>query len=121
MRVKVIEVKGQNSLIEWVETDPELQYYRVWIPSSVLEEQEDGTECTIDPTEGIPYGMPWEEIIGVEEITPTQISAQLRRHGIWTLDDFIRNHMAVNSAFAACYGINSRAIIAAANQFLEES
>jgi hypothetical protein len=91
-KVKVIRQEGQAALVEVVTPDGIL---RKVLPIAAL--SQDGL---VDPqawAQGIPYGLPWEDLIQFKA-TPAQFANNLHVHGIWTLEDLQSNP---NEAFAA--------------------
>lgn len=74
--VKVIGVASDTALVEWHEDG---RYYRVFVPANeVLDGQME------HPHWGAPYGEDWAALIQVDV---SEIANELRRHGIWTIDD----------------------------------
>jgi hypothetical protein len=70
---------------------------RAIIPKTSL----DGDEVSQEVLEqGIPYGLPWGELIKVK-ITAQMIEEALHSRGIWTAEDALRNSSKVKAAFLA--------------------
>jgi hypothetical protein len=81
MKVRVIRRKGHGVLVEWRDEEG---YHRAVVPTGAV----DGDFC--DPQElamGIPYGEPWAQIMGDLVITGERLEDELRKHGIWTIED----------------------------------
>lgn len=79
VNVQVVEQHGKSALVEW---------RRAYVPAKrVIDDT-----CDAETLErGIPHGIPWEELIDVSNITPQTIAQELRKHGLWTLED-LREH-----------------------------
>jgi hypothetical protein len=83
----------QAVLAQYLAPDGSLE--RRIIPSEAL--AADGEVAAQDWQLGIPFGLPWEDLI-VFKATPLDFANNLHRQGIWTADDLSRNP---NAAFAA--------------------
>lgn len=83
MRVKIIETKGQSALVEYVAGDNTTQ--RCVIPSSLIV---DNDVPLSDLNAGIEYGTRWEELVNFS-IDSRSFADELRRRGVWTLDDLL--------------------------------
>lgn len=64
---------------------------------------------------GIEYGLSWEQIV-VLHATPETVAAELRRAGIWTLDDLYHKPQAALGALQAAYHLDLAALIQAASK-----
>ena len=96
MQVRVIRRKGHAALVEWEDEG----YHRAHVPADMV----DGDQC--EPTEllmGIPYGLPWAEIVGDLVISGKEIEQALRRSGIWTLEDLRKDPTKAAAALMAVY------------------
>lgn len=80
--VRVIETKGQSSLVEYVDDDIP---YRVYVPSHEIE---DG-QCSLFKlqSEYTTYGVQWSKYLNLSGITSMGIMKTLRERGIWTYED----------------------------------
>ena len=81
MKIRVIQRKGHGILVEWRDEEG---YHRAVVPAGAV----DGDFC--DPEQllmGIPYGEPWAQAVGDLVITAADIENELRKHGIWTIED----------------------------------
>lgn len=97
MKVTVIRRKGQAILVQWEDDG----LHRAQIPPHALL---DGDE--VDPVEllmGIPYGLPWAEIMGDLVISGEEIEDTLRRHGIWSLEDLRTDPTSAAGALMAAH------------------
>lgn len=105
MKVSVIRQKGQAVLVQWEDAGV---LHRAQIPPHAL----DGDE--VNPTEllmGIPYGLPWAEIMGDLIISGEEIEYELRRHGIWTLEDLQSDPTSAAGALMAAHRQGVRTLI----------
>lgn len=109
MKVEVREVssKGSSSLIEWEDEDGNVN--RVTVPSSQLHVEE-GLTYVNNPENGALYGEDWENLIRAR-LGPKGIAGLLRKAGIWTYEDFLRNTPAVSSAFREACQVNYQAFV----------
>jgi len=99
MKVKVIKTEGHASLVEFIENE---MPRRVTIPMSALAGDEADDEVL---AMGIDYGVQWEELSVIPQITPTTLQAALRNHGIWTKDDFLKNPNVIIGVLKTIYGL----------------
>jgi hypothetical protein len=82
--IRTIKDAGETVLVEWAVGD---DFQRAYVPTAEVVEG----SCAADVLEiGVPYGEPWETFIKVK-VTPAMVARELRRAGIWTLDDLQRN------------------------------
>lgn len=77
---------------------------------------------TISPDEaefnaGIPYGLPFAEIIKPAENLPANLERLLHNAGIWTLDDLRANGRTVVSVMQSVYGIELSSLIREAESY----
>ena len=104
MRVKVIRQKGQVVLVQW-------EGQRAYVPAEVVVDD----YCPTEELEmGIPYGLPWAEIVGDLVLTGEEIEVTLRKHGIWTLEDARKEPMKAATALLAVHKMGVGALIAKA-------
>ena len=96
IQVKVVNQRGLTALVEWMVGD---DYRRAYVPLETIAEG----ACAEDTLQaGAPYGVAGEEYIKVQS-TPQRIARELRRYGIWTLDDLQqRIATAKAAAWEAC-------------------
>ena len=109
VKVRVIRQRGQAALVEWVDSEGA---HRATIPAGAIHK---GHVAKDELEYGIPYGVPWEELIALIA-TPTTIAAELRRRGIWTKGDLFSQPNVAVSAIQASYGFDLAALIKAARQ-----
>ena len=94
MQVKQLARKGRSLLIEW---EDEEGRQRSYVPLGSVYDKQGQTFCDCVAV-GIPYGVPWKEIAHLyPTIDGVAFQQELRRLGIWTLDDLDRTAEA-NSA-----------------------
>jgi hypothetical protein len=95
MNVKVLARKGRSLLVEWRD---EQGQQRSYVPLDSVVDIEGQTVCELAEM-GIPFGVPWETLAHrLPAIDGTALQQELRRLGIWTLDDLNRSTAATNEA-----------------------
>ena len=95
--VKIVEEKGKSALVEW---QAEGDLCRAYVPVSKTE----GGKCDEDTLGiAIPYGVPWEDLIG--PVTTETVGKELRRRGIWTSADIEKNMQGVRRAISEATGL----------------
>ena len=109
--VTIIEHRGDSVLVEWLEGD---RLKRAVIPAA---KAADGVTDPETLDFGIPHGLPWEEMIELHA-TPALIAEELRKRGIWTIDDMHRDQSAIFGALQAVYGLDLAALINAAETYV---
>jgi len=117
MKLQVIESNDESTLLQFIDTDGFVN--RVVVPSSTITFDGEVVNCSIDPYEGIPYGLPWEEILDVD-LTVKELANNLRRYGIWVADDLKNNPQGFRSAIAYFYGMSAAKITGAVTRFSQE-
>ena len=98
-RVKVIYEKGRNVLVEWFDDGMPM---RGWLPWNKVRVD---IVDTIELDRVMPYGEPWEDIIELRA-TPREMAKNLRKVGIWTLEDLRKNPNAALGAIMATYKVD---------------
>lgn len=80
--VRIIETKGQSSLVEYLDADMPC---RVYVPPEAIV---DG-QCNLYDlqSEYTPYGIQWMMFLDLSGITPETVTKALRERGIWTYED----------------------------------
>jgi hypothetical protein len=101
-QVREVSHKGSASLIEWEDDNGNL--VRSIVPTDELT-NENGIVFVNSPDEGAPYGEQWEELIRAK-LGPKGIADLLRKRGIWTYEDFVRNTAVVTGVFNEACSIN---------------
>lgn len=85
MNVKTIQTKGQSALVEYIASDNSIK--RCIIPSSLIIYDD---VPLVDLVQGIEYGERWDELVDFQ-IGSRDLANELRRRGIWTLDDLFND------------------------------
>ena len=102
--IDIIERKGQSALVEWPQGG---DLRRAYVPASKIKD----AKCDEDVLNaGLPFGVPWEELIDASGLTPGAIAMELRRRGIWTSADIERNPKGVRRAVDAATGLTMGAL-----------
>lgn len=87
--VRIVEGKGKSSLVQWSLKGGDLR--RAYVPVDKVTGVDEGARCDKDALEaGIPYGVPWKELIKVD-VDPAAVAQELRRRGVWTSRDLEMN------------------------------
>lgn len=107
MQVKIVQRVHGAVLVEYVE--PDGSYGRTLLPAGEVGGRPgERAECA-DPTQGIPWGEPWDELLidgGVPAATAQAVANELRRVGIWTLAELQAQPQTALAAFQAGYGMD---------------
>ena len=107
--VRVVGRKGQAALVEWaVDGD----YARAHVPPDQIE---NGKVDANVLEAGVPYGIPWENFLRIE-VTAGMVAMQLRRMGIWTLDDLKQRAPEAKRAVQEAVAFDIGELIRAAEQ-----
>jgi len=114
LQVRVIKVQGKSSLVQWIEGD---DVRRAIVPTGEIKE---GMIDRFVLEAGIPYGLPWEEIIHLTA-SSENVARELRRAGLWTGDDVMKNTSAAMGALQTALKTDFAAILRAAKAYQEES
>lgn len=108
--LRIIQQTGGSTLVESTDGG---RLQRVIIPSEMV------TDGAVSPAAleyGVAYGLPWEEL-WTSRVTPAAIAQELRKRGIWTLDDLRKQPMAAVAAMQSAYGLDVATLTAAAERF----
>lgn len=112
--VQIVLRKSGLLLVEW---ENEGQPKRAWIVPEMIVEQVDAATALVQaPDEGVPYGEDWAALLEVNRVTPAAIDRELKRKGIWTLDDLRGNPSLVRKVLIGVYGLDVAAILSRAAQ-----
>jgi len=111
--VKIIQRQGQAALVEWIDDGVTR---RSTVPSAVIQKRR---VPTAELKRGIPYGEPWEELIELKA-TPEILAAELRRRGIWTVEDLQANPEIARGAIMDAYGCELGHLMRAVKERREE-
>lgn len=113
MQVKIVKNQGDMTLVQWG-SGAENVPTRAWVRT------EDIVDGEVEhPERGVPYGMDLSRTLVLQPITAKDIVRELRKLGIWTLDDLRQNPSMVGNAISASYGVNIASVFEAANRYEE--
>jgi hypothetical protein len=116
MNVKIIASKNQTALVEWEDADG---LHRGYIPEEVIYDNvvDDDVLSIV-----IPYGLEWEYIIGdlLNKVTPREFSKNLRKAGIWSMQDLRSNPSVVFGAIQQTYGLDFSTLVLLTEKYLKE-
>ena len=101
--VVILKASGDNAMVEFT---LDKIFQRATIPTNIIE---DGKVPEDELRFGIPYGVPWE--IVPLSASSIETANQLRKMGIWTADDAMRNPNVIIAALQAVYGVDLAALI----------
>lgn len=110
MPVKLLARREQSALVQWLDRG---EINRGYVPASSIE---DDMVNTTDLELAIPYGLPWAGLITLNA-TPEKLAHELRRVGIWTYDDLVKNGQGAIGAIQRVYGIDYGRLKQAALEF----
>lgn len=99
MQVKIISRRKESALVEYQKGD---KLHRVTIPFGDIK---DGEVTEYKLKLGIPHGIEWSRFINLQ-VTSQDFENNLRRVGIWTGEDALRNPQAVLGALQRTYQID---------------
>lgn len=100
MEVKVISQDGKSVLVEWMDNG---RLKRGVLPASEVRRGKYTTKRALNMA--APYGMPWEELVQLKA-TSEQLAENLRRRGIWNLEDMRKKMNEVQTAIMQTYGVD---------------
>lgn len=113
--VKILRAKNKAVLLEYSNGDG---FSRVILPDHLIKEHDGKAYVTLDDLyAGIPYGVPWEDVIEALTIVPEEVAKSLRESGVWTIEDAEKNPQAVTGAVFAC----TRPILTQINSIVKSS
>lgn len=112
MMVKTIGQNDQTILIEWRDQDG---FHRAYLPAHEVE-----ADMCASPEMGIPYGVPWSELLQ-PTVTPEALEQALYAHGLWTAQDVLAAKPAqLLGVLQGLYGLDVSALIEAARTVLKK-
>lgn len=95
VKVRVIQRKGKSALVEWVVGDDK---QRAFVPATEI----DKGKCDAEVIKaGMPYGVPWEQLVDLSGITAEAVGKAMRKRNLWTATDIEQNMSGVSKAIAA--------------------
>lgn len=109
--MKIIKTAGKSTLIEW-----ELENgapYRAWVPADAVEDCESWHL-------GIPYGVPWSEVVTLNKVEGHEIERALRNAGLWTYEDARKRPQAILGILQSLLGMDLAQILIAAKSYEED-
>jgi hypothetical protein len=123
MRVKHLGAKGRTALVEWHEDG---ETFRSFVPEEYVSMVgENGYEVE-NPHQGRRYGVDWEQVVPkiFIELTGVDVaytlSKELKRVGIWTVEDAKARPQLVTMAIQTAIGLTARSLVSHAKDYLEK-
>lgn len=111
LTVRVVASKGQSVLVEWPAGN---DLKRAFVPADQVQDDKAEAE-TLEA--GIPYGVPWAELVDMSAATPANFQAEMHRHGIWTVADLEAQPKVIRRVTDIITGINLGALHSAAKKY----
>lgn len=108
--VSVVQHKNDLTLVEWSAQSGRL--HRSWMKTKDVDIASDGTAKTVDPGSGVPYGFDFARLISLET-TPQAVDTELKKAGIWTVEDLRARPAAAQGAITAAYGLTFSSLLEA--------
>jgi len=105
--VKIIRQIGKSVLIEYRQ-DSKLR--RCTIPANkVVDQRKEGNILFGDVNSktiamGVPYGVDWERMSDIPQLTADMIADALHESGIWTVDDIQKNPIVIQQVVLSLTG-----------------
>lgn len=116
VRGRKIRAKNDLLLVEW-EQDGRIR--RSWVSKDMVEEQGEDYADVVNPGAGIPYGIDFARLVELQA-TPAALDTELKRRGIWTLNDMRANLPAVAAALQNVYGVDLAHLVQVATKHIEQ-
>jgi len=111
--VRIIQRKNGLTLVEWNDVDT---LKRAWVDGELLVEDNGLIGKAYSPWAGIPYGMDWAKIIS-PSVRPVDFDRELKRRGIWTIEEARKKPQEVTNALRDAYGLDLAALLQAAKVY----
>lgn len=111
MNISIIRRNGDFVFAEWQEYD---MPFRGHFPSNVVigNDNEGYTVSDEAMSLAIPYGMDWAFYLeGAGCPIPGRVAMCLRKAGLWTLQDVVRNPAAVDGALKQAYSLDFQTVM----------
>jgi hypothetical protein len=89
---------------------------RAWVTPDMIVDDRGGVATVRDPNAGIPYGMDWTRV-GPFGVTPVDIDRELKRRGIWNIEDLRARPNEVIGALMSAYGMDLARLLQWAKEF----
>ena len=103
MDIRLIQSGDKTNLYEGILPDEGLA--RRMLPASILAP----TQAQFE--QGVPYGLPFAELLKPSDDLPANLETALHNAGIWTLDDLRTKGKQAVGAFQAAYGLELSRLI----------
>lgn len=110
--VKVVRNKDGLSLVEWWIMG---KGFRSWVPHTAVI-VEGRRHMVYKPEAGVPGSQDFAKMLTVS-VTPDEIDAQLKRHGIWDIDDLRAKPNSALGALQSAFGIDLASLHTAAKNY----
>jgi hypothetical protein len=104
--VRVVRENAGAALVEWEVSD---DLRRAWVPVLSIK---DGTIDADVLVEGTPVGVDWAKFIKVQA-TPERLAKELRKAGIWTVEDLTHRAAYVKGVLLNTYMLDFAALVEA--------
>lgn len=117
VEARVMRVANGISLVEWTDAAGVLQ--RSWVTEDMIQEKEGNHATVIDPGAGVPFGVPFAQIVEFSA-DPKEFERELHKRGIWTTEDVRNNLGAVRNALIAAYSTDVREILRSLERYEQE-
>lgn len=111
MQIRIISEQDQSILIEWHDGE---RYHRSVVPKKEVNHGE-----VKAPELGIPYGEDWTKLIKAK-VNPGLIDHELKKAGIWTIDDLRRNVAIAQGAINQAVSIILNDLLTNAEKTLDQ-
>lgn len=112
MKTKLIRRQENVALVEVYDDG---KYSRVIVPSNLVSQS--GVVSADVVEMGIPYGCPWEEMITLTA-TPEMIANELRKRGVYTVEDLMKSPNAAFSAIQYIYSLDAQSLLKTAREII---
>jgi len=114
VEVYVVSQKSGSALVQWgVPADR----HRGYVPAEEVEGSK-VAKSVLDAA--IPYGLPWEELVDLSDLTPEKFARELRRASIWTAEDLAARATHAKHALAAATAVTLGTLRKAAQELEQE-
>ena len=111
--VRIIQRKNGLFLVEWDESGT---LKRAWIDGELLVDDRGMVGEAYSPWAGIPYGVEWSRMIK-PSVSALDIERELKRRGIWTIEELRTRPNEVIGALKDAYGLDLAALLQAAKVY----
>jgi len=111
--VTVIGRKNDLLLVQWEHMGSP---HRSWVTPDMVVENRGAIAIVRNPKAGIPFGMDWTRV-GPLGVTPVDIDRELKRRGIWKIEDLRARPNEVIGALMSAYGMDLARLLQWAKEF----